>query len=207
MMRWISLVDGFEGPLYGGRGGCRATHISVSVRRSAGERDKIITPIGSDLMPSFFPMPTRSNLHSNNILILRIALIVIFAWFGAMKFTQYEADRITPFLANSPLLSWLHSLFGVLGASYVIGVVELFTAVALALGMFNAFFSFIGAAMSSLTYITTLTFLFTTPGVAEPTAGGFPAISAPIGQFLLKDAVLLAASVCVLRESLYGSDQ
>ena len=30
----------------------------------------------------------------------------------------------------------------------------------------------------------------TTPGVAEQTAGGFPAISAAPGQFLLKDAVL-----------------
>jgi hypothetical protein len=35
--------------------------------------------------------------------------------------------------------------------------------------------------------------------VAESTAGGFPAISAPIGQFLLKDLVLLAASFVLLR--------
>ncbi len=40
--------------------------------------------------------------------------------------------------------------------------------------------------MSCATYAITLTFFVTTPGVAEPTAGGFPAISAPIGQFLLK---------------------
>jgi hypothetical protein len=38
--------------------------------------------------------------------------------------------------------------------------------------------------------------------VAEPTAGGFPAISAPIGQFLLKDLVLLAASSVLLRTAL-----
>ena len=41
-----------------------------------------------------------------------------------------------------------------------------------------------------------------TPGVAEPTAGGFPAISAPVGQFLLKDLVLLAASASLLRTAL-----
>jgi hypothetical protein len=38
--------------------------------------------------------------------------------------------------------------------------------------------------------------------VAEQTARGFPAISAPIGQFLLKDLVLLAASLCLLLASI-----
>jgi len=56
--------------------------------------------------------------------------------------------------------------------------------------------------MSTATYAITLTFLFTTPGVAEPTAGGFPAISAAPGQFLLKDAVLLAASLVLLSAAL-----
>jgi len=46
-----------------------------------------------------------------------------------------------------------------------------------------------------------LSFFVGTPGVAEPAAGGFPAISAMIGQFLLKDLVLLAASVCLLLAS------
>jgi uncharacterized membrane protein YkgB len=55
--------------------------------------------------------------------------------------------------------------------------------------------------MSATTYLITLTFLFTTPGVAEPTAGGFPAISAVPGQFLLKDVVLLAASLVLLLAS------
>lgn len=36
-------------------------------------------------------------------------------------------------------MSWLHVLFGVQGASYVIGVVELATAVALIVGAFNPF--------------------------------------------------------------------
>ena len=52
--------------------------------------------------------------------------------------------------------------------------------------------------MSTITYIITLTFFASTPGIAEPTASGFPAISAAPGQLLLKDLVLLAASVCLL---------
>ena len=156
-------------------------------------------------MPSSFQIAERSTVTPYSFLFLRLALVVIFIWFGGMKFTQYEANGIAPFVANSPLMSWLHGLFGVQGASCVIGVLELLTAAALAFGTFNAILSFLGAAMSSLTYVITLTFLFTTPGVSEPTAGGFPAISAPIGQFLLKDLVLFAASLCLLRASLRRS--
>jgi uncharacterized membrane protein YkgB len=49
--------------------------------------------------------------------------------------------------------------------------------------------------------LITLSFFVTTPGVAETSAGGFPAISTVPGQFLLKDAVLLAASLVLLLNS------
>ena len=88
------------------------------------------------------------------------------------------------------------------GASDVIGTIEFATAAALILGAFVPAASALGAAMSSVTFLITLTFFVSTPGVAEPTAGGFPAISAPIGQFLLKDLVLLAASINLLLASL-----
>ena len=133
--------------------------------------------------------------------LLRWALVIVFLWFGAMKFTAYEAAGIAPFIGNSPIMSWL-GVFGTQGQSYFIGVIELSTAIALILGAFHPIFSALGGLMSAATYLITLTFLFTTPGVAEPTAGGFPAISAMPGQFRLKDAVLLAASLVLLRASL-----
>src|SRR5438309_3891658 len=136
--------------------------------------------------------------------VLRWALVIIFIWFGAMKFTAYEANGIAPFIVNSPIMSWLHTLLGVQGASNVIGVLELSTAVALILGAFRPIFSALGAAMSTATYLITLTFFLSTPGVAEATAGGFPAISAAPGQFLLKDLVLLAASLSLLFASVQG---
>lgn len=136
--------------------------------------------------------------------LLRWALVVIFLWFGGMKFTAYEAEGIAPFIAHSPLMRWLHILFGIRGASYVIGVLELSTAAALIAGAINPVFSALGAAMSTITYLITITFFISTPGVAEPTAGGFPAISAAPGQFLLKDLVLLAASLCLLSASVQG---
>ncbi len=136
-----------------------------------------------------------------DLALLRWALVIVFLWFGAMKFTVYEADGIAPFIGHSPIMSWL-GMFGTQGQSYFVGVIELSTAVALILGAFRPLFSALGALMSAATYLITLTFFITTPGVAELSAGGFPAISAAPGQFLLKDLVLLAASVVLVRASL-----
>ncbi len=136
-----------------------------------------------------------------DLALLRWALVLVFLWFGAMKFTAYEAGGIAPFIDNSPLMSWLN-MFGVQGQSHVIGVLELSTAIALIVGAFRPAISALGAAMSMATYLITLTFMLSTPGVAEPSAGGFPAISAVPGQFLLKDVVLLAASLVLLLNSI-----
>lgn len=135
-----------------------------------------------------------------NLALLRWALVIVFLWFGAMKFTAYEAAGIAPFIGSSPVVGWL-GMFGTQWQSYFIGVIELSTALALILGAVRPLFSALGALMSTATYLVTLTFLLTTPGVAEPTAGGFPAISAVPGQFLLKDVVLLAASLVLLLAS------
>jgi uncharacterized membrane protein YkgB len=134
--------------------------------------------------------------------LLRWALVIVFLWFGAMKFTAYEALGNAPLIDHSPIMGWMNVLFGVRGASRVIGTIELATAAALIAGAFVPVASVIGAGMSAITFLITLTFFLTTPGVAEAAAGGFPAISAPVGQFLLKDVVLLAASVNLLLASL-----
>lgn len=155
------------------------------------------------MQPVTAVVTTRTNEAINHHeALLRWSLVIVFLWFGGMKFTGYEAQGIAPFIEHSPFMSWLIDAFGVRGASGVIGVLELSTATALAVGAFHRGVSVLGAAMSSATYAITLTFFLTTPGVAEPTAGGFPAISAPIGQFLLKDLVLLAASASLLRTAL-----
>ena len=136
----------------------------------------------------------------SDLALLRWALVIVFLWFGGMKFTAYEANGIAPFIDNSPIMHWLNML-GIQGQSYAIGVIELATACALVAGAFHPTFSALGAAMSIATYAITLTFFVRTPGVAEQTAGGFPAISAAPGQFLLKDAVLLAASLVLFVNS------
>src|SRR3981081_1123157 len=36
------------------------------------------------------------------------ALAILFVWIGALKFAPYEADSITPFVANSPFMSFFY---------------------------------------------------------------------------------------------------
>src|SRR5260221_11370598 len=83
----------------------------------------------------------------NFLALLRWALVIVFLWFGGMKFTAYEAAGIAPFIEHSPIMSWLHALFGVQGASYVIGLVELSTASARTLRAFWPFFLTLAASM------------------------------------------------------------
>jgi uncharacterized membrane protein YkgB len=53
-------------------------------------------------------------------------------------------------------------------------------------------------------FLTTLSFIITTPGW-EPSLGGFPALSGGVGEFLIKDFVLLGASFWTLADSLKAS--
>ena len=118
-----------------------------------------------------------------------------------MKFTAYEAEGISPFVANSPLMSWVYGLMSVRGFSAALGVVEVAIALLIALRPFSPRVSAIGSAMAVGMFLTTLSFIVTTRGVWEPSLGGFPALSAVPGQFLIKDLALLGISLWSLGES------
>ncbi len=47
-----------------------------------------------------------SNLKSLSYKLIRIAILIIFVWIGGLKFANYEANGIVPFVANSPLMSF-----------------------------------------------------------------------------------------------------
>ena len=127
----------------------------------------------------------------------RYALIVIFLWFGALKFTDYEASGIAPLIMNSPLVMWLHGTFGVAGAAHFLGVYELATGLLIAARRWQPWLGVVGGAMAVLCFLITLSFLFTTPGVVQP-GYGVLALSPMPGQFLLKDLVLLGVSFWVM---------
>jgi uncharacterized membrane protein YkgB len=41
----------------------------------------------------------------------RYGLVLTLFWIGGMKFTAYEAEGISGFVANSPLMSWAYSVW------------------------------------------------------------------------------------------------
>ena len=129
------------------------------------------------------------------------SLAIIYFWFGGMKFTAYEAEGLVPLVQNSPILFWMYDIFSVRGFSTFLGFVELTIGLLIAGRLVSPILSAIGGFLSAGLFITTLSFMISTPGVIEPSLG-FPAISVAPGQFLLKDVGLLAASVLVLGHSL-----
>jgi uncharacterized membrane protein YkgB len=135
--------------------------------------------------------------------LVRYGLVVLIAWIGALKFTAYEATAIQPLITHSPIFSWLYSLFSVRAFAGVLGTLEITAAVLIALRPLWPRLSVIGSAMAVLLFLGTLSFLFTTPGATA--AGGFPVLSVLPGQFLLKDLVLVGASLWTLGDSLGAS--
>jgi uncharacterized membrane protein YkgB len=131
----------------------------------------------------------------------RYGLVVVVGWIGLMKFTPYEAEGIRPFVAHSPLLSWVYGLLSLRGFSAVLGVVEVAIAILIAARPLSPRASALGSALGAGMFLTTLSFLLTTPGVWEPSSGGFPALSAIPGQFLIKDLALLGISLWSLGEA------
>jgi uncharacterized membrane protein YkgB len=131
----------------------------------------------------------------------RYGLVVVVGWIGLMKFTEYEAQGISLYVANSPLMSWVYGLMSLRGFSALLGVVEVAVALLIAARPFSPRASALGSALAVGMFLTTLSFLVTTPGVWEPSAGGFPALSGKPGQFLLKDLALLGISLWSLGEA------
>lgn len=132
---------------------------------------------------------------------LRLSSAIVLGWIGAMKFTAYEAGAIQGLVASSPLTSWLYHVFSVQGASNLIGAAEISIAVLLLAGFKSPKIGLLGALGALATFFVTASFLLTAP-VAEPSLGGFPALSVVPGQFLLKDIVLLAGAVFLTGDAL-----
>ncbi len=83
----------------------------------------------------------------------------------------------------------------------MLGVVEVTIGLLIAARPFSPRASALGSALAVGMFLTTLSFLLTTPGVWEPSLGGFPALSGKPGQFLIKDLALLGISLWSLGES------
>ena len=133
-------------------------------------------------------------------LILRYGLVLLVLWYGVFKFTPAEARAIEPLLRNSPLLSWLYEVTGVMEASRIIGGVEIVIALLIAARPFSARLAAAGSLGAIGMFVTTLSFLVTTPGMFGMVDGLL--VPHGGGGFIVKDVMLLGAAVWSLGEAL-----
>jgi len=133
-------------------------------------------------------------IESIGIAILRYGVVFLLGFIGALKFFAFEAQAIQPLVANSPFLGWTYRVLSVQGVSSAIGTAEIVTALLIASRRFAPALSAIGSAAGTLTFLTTLSFLFSTPGALSPMH--------PAWGFLVKDVVLLGACVATAGEAL-----
>lgn len=131
----------------------------------------------------------------------RASMVIIFLFFGYQKWFNYEAQGLIPFISHGPLIFWMYPVFGIRGATYFLGVSEWLFCLLLFLGFWNKKSGILGAIGSCFTFITTITIIPFFPNGWEASAGGFPAMTEDVG-FLMKDLVLLAVSIYLLREDI-----
>jgi uncharacterized membrane protein YkgB len=131
--------------------------------------------------------------------LIRASMVIVFFFFGYQKWFQYEVDRLIPYISHGPLIFWLYPAFGMRGATWFLGVSEWTFGTLLFLGFWNKKLGILGALGSTVTFITTVTIIPFMPDGWDAAAGGFPAMTGNV-PFLMKDVVLLAASIYLLKQ-------
>jgi uncharacterized membrane protein YkgB len=111
-----------------------------------------------------FNVPEKGDGADWHLALLRWTMVFIFIWFGIQKFTPYAANAIEPLIAHSPFMSWL-GIFGMRGEAKVVGTIELITAALLIIGSAAPVAAALGVAFASVTFILTVSFVFSTPDI------------------------------------------
>lgn len=161
--------------------------------------------------------------------LIRVAILVIFVWIGGLKFWNYEAEGIVPFVANSPFMSFFytksapeykeyklkegefdeakykwHEENNTYGFSRGLGVLIISIGILTFLGIFSSKIGLVGAGLAIIMTLGTLSFLVTTPEVWVPDLGGgehgFPLLTGA-GRLVIKDTAILAGAIVVLSDS------
>ncbi|MFN3653220.1 MAG: DUF417 family protein [Armatimonadota bacterium] len=159
----------------------------------------------------------------------RLGLIVVLLWIGGLKAFPYEADGIVPFMANSPVMSFLyryeapeyrqhmnkegelipanrewHRQNRTYLFSYGLGAVIVLFGLMLCLHPWLPQVAAVGSFLVVLMSFVTLSFLITTPECWVPALGdehhGFPYLSGR-GRLVVKDAIMLGAAVVTMADS------
>ncbi len=170
-----------------------------------------------------------ASAHKLGVNLIRVAILVIFVWIGGLKFWNYEAEGIVPFVANSPFMSFFyakdapeykeyklkegefdevkhrwHVENNTYTFSYGLGILIMSIGVLTFLGIFFPKIGLVGATLAIIMTIGTLSFLVTTPEVWVPDLGsgehGFPLLTGA-GRLVIKDTAILAGAVVALSDN------
>ena len=77
--------------------------------------------------------------------LIRASMVIVFLFFGYQKWFEYEAQVLIPHISNGPLISWMHPVFGIRGASWFLGIMEWLFCALLFLGFWNKQAGIVGA--------------------------------------------------------------
>jgi uncharacterized membrane protein YkgB len=159
-----------------------------------------------DLMNSLIKVLIKLHILKEDLdyHLIRAAMVIIFFFFGYQKWFAYEVERLIPYISNGPLIFWLYPALGMRGATWFLGLSEWTFGTLLFLGFWNKKLGILGALGSSVTFISTVTIIPFMPEGWDPAAGGFPAMTGNV-PFLMKDVVLFAASVYLLKQDVLRS--
>lgn len=179
------------------------------------------------LFYDFLRLAARANRFGLGL--MRVAILVIFVWIGGLKFWNYEAEGIVPFVANSPFMSFFyahdapeyrdyrlkegeadpvkqawHAENNTYGFSYGLGVLIMSIGILTFLGFFSRRVGLAGEVLVIVMTLGTLSFLVTTPEVWVPDLGsgehGFPLLSGA-GRLVIKDLAIIAGAVILLSDT------
>jgi len=159
---------------------------------------------------------------------LRLGAIVVLVWIGSLKFANYEAEGIVPFVANSPLMSFFYhrpapeyreqnsagvpnianhewnEINGTYSFSHGLGVVIVGIGLLIAHHGVRPQIAAVGSFLLMLMALTTLSFLITTPEAwvsgSSKAVHGFPFLALP-GLLVVKDCIMLGAAVVTMADS------
>jgi uncharacterized membrane protein YkgB len=159
----------------------------------------------------------RSFIH-----LTQMAIFIVMAWIGGIKFLPYEAESIVPMVANSPVMKFFYAkpapeykqhmnkegelvpqnrAWHQENRTYLfaagLGTVIIAIGILVLLGLFSPTLGFIGALLAAAMSFVTLSFLITTP---EAWVSHFPYLSG-IGRLVVKDVIMLAGALVCLSGS------
>ena len=169
------------------------------------------------------------------VAVTRLGLVVVLLWIGGQKVTEFEADGIAPFVANSPFMSFFfahpapeykqhmnregevvpanrawHESNHTYTFAYGLGAVIVAYGLMIASYPWLPRLAAVGSFLVFVMSLVTLSLLVTTPECWVPDLGGpehgFPLLAAP-GRLVIKDAIIMGAALVTMADSARASVQ